>query len=92
MFKGLTSLKNLDIRKFKSLRVIEFGAFKHLSNTLESLSVWATSLESIEPGALKCLSKLEGLGLRNNKLTDEQLAGLITNGELHSASSIKEIT
>jgi hypothetical protein len=58
---------------FKSLRVIEFGAFKHLSKTLEDFSVWASSIETIEPGAFKCLSKIKYLNLRGNKLTEKSV-------------------
>jgi Leucine-rich repeat (LRR) protein len=82
MFKGLLSLNKLEIVYFKCLRVIESGAFKHLSNTLEDLDLVGNSIETIEPGAFKFLSNLKKLNLRGNKLTDQQLADFKINGEL----------
>jgi hypothetical protein len=89
MFKGLVSLRELVIQGFKNLRVIEYGAFKHLSNTLEDLNLWDNSIETIDLGTFKCLSKLNNLDLRDNQLTNEQLAYFKTNGELPPTASIR---
>jgi Leucine-rich repeat (LRR) protein len=84
MFKGLVLLESLFIHSFKSIRVIETGAFKHVSDTLEHLDLSNNSIETIEPGALECLSKLKTFDIRGNRLTDVQLASLRT--ELPSVS------
>jgi Leucine-rich repeat (LRR) protein len=79
MFKGLfkgVSLARLNINGFKNLRVIESGAFMHLSHTLEYLDLSENSIETIEPGAIKCLSKLKEFNVVGNRLTDVQLDNL----------------
>jgi Leucine-rich repeat (LRR) protein len=78
IFKGLVSLAYLIINGFKNLRVIESGAFKHLSHTLEYLDLTSNSIETIEPGAIKCLSKLDKCYVFGNQLTHVQLASLQT--------------
>jgi Leucine-rich repeat (LRR) protein len=88
MFKGLVSLTSLNIRRFKSLRLIDTGAFQHLSSTLEKLSMGDNSIEIIETGAFKCLSKLRNLGLSGNQLTEEQLDHLEANEEFPLAAEI----
>jgi Leucine-rich repeat (LRR) protein len=90
MFKDLVSLVSLRISKFKNLRLIESGAFKHLSKTLENLILRDNSIETIEPGAFKCLTNLKYLRLSGNRLTDVQLADLKTNGELSTDVSFSE--
>jgi Leucine-rich repeat (LRR) protein len=85
MFKGLDLLISLLIHHFKSLRVIEYGAFKHVSDTLEYLDLSDNSIETFEPGTLECLSKLKTFYIRGNRLTDVQSASLRT--ELPSVSS-----
>jgi hypothetical protein len=87
MFKGLVLLISLIIHYFKSLRVIETGAFKHVSDTLEYLDLSDNSIETIEPGAFECLSKLKTFYISDNRLTDVQFASLRT--ELPSVSSIR---
>jgi Leucine-rich repeat (LRR) protein len=82
MFKGLVSLTKLIIQFFKSLHVIECGAFKHLSDTLVYLDVAKNSIKTIESGAFKYLRNLKYLSLVSDLFTTEQLANLKIAGEL----------
>jgi Leucine-rich repeat (LRR) protein len=70
------------------LRVIGSEVFKHLAETLEDLELSDNSIETIEPGALKCLTNLNYLNLSGNRLTDVQLADLKINEELSIDVSI----
>jgi hypothetical protein len=81
MFRGLVSLTSLSINCFSGLRV-ESGAFKHLSNTLETLNLGENWIKIIELDAFKCLSKLKELCFEESNLAYDQLTDLKTNGEL----------
>jgi Leucine-rich repeat (LRR) protein len=67
VFTGLTSLKNLEIYKCKQLKRIERDFFEFMPN-LECIDMDENSIESIEPGAFRCLTSVKYISMSGNKL------------------------